>query len=341
MKILVTGGTGSFATNFIRYILAHAKDQVETIRIYSRDEHKQTQLLGEYGGIRGEQNGNVMRGFIGDIRDLPRLRMAMEGVDVVVHAAALKQVQSCEYNPLETIKTNVLGAENVVQAALDAGVGRVLAISTDKAVAPLNLYGATKLCMERLFTQANAYRGSKPTKFACTRYGNVADSRGTVVHIWRKAIEEGLPIKVTHPDATRYWITMEEANRFVWECLELMDDFPGGEIFVPRLPSVRVRDLAQALAPDYKYEIIGERVGDKLHEDIILKEELRHTNFNKGRYIVLPEDPSWPYLHTPSDFRVTSAEDMNSGTNNWFLTPAEIQASLSGQAPVHQPAGAA
>src|SRR3990167_1605935 len=216
-RILVTGGTGSFARNFLKHILSNHKP--ESIRIYSRDEHKQTELLGSYGGIKGDVNSdNTVRGFIGDIRDLDRLRMAMEGVDIVIHAAALKQVQSCEYNPLETIKTNIYGSQNVIQAALDCDVEKVLAISTDKAVAPLNLYGSTKMVMEKLIINANSYRGKNHrTKFAATRYGNVADSRGTVVHIWRSQIERGEALSVTDWDATRFWLTMKEANQFVME----------------------------------------------------------------------------------------------------------------------------
>lgn len=325
-SILITGGTGSFATNFIRFLLKEHRPKV--IRIYSRDEHKQTEFLGEYGGIRGDGRNSVCRGFIGDIRDRSRLRMAMEGVDIVIHAAALKQVQSCEYNPLETIKTNVIGAQNIIEAALDAGVEKVLGISTDKAVAPLNLYGSTKLCMERLFQQANSYRGGKKTKFACTRYGNVADSRGTVVHIWRKQVREGKPIAITNPSATRFWITMKNANKFVMEAVELMDDFSGGEVFCPKIPSVKVDTLRHALAPSSHVDIIGERVGDKLHELMALKEELRHSVIYKDRIVILPEDPSWPYAEPEGCVPADSTHDYSSGTNERFLSVEEIQESL-------------
>lgn len=253
--------------------------------------------------------------------------MAMEGIDIVVHAAALKQVQSCEYNPLETIKTNVLGGANVIQAALDNNVELVLGISTDKAVAPLNLYGATKLCMERLFQQANAYRGGKRTKFSCTRYGNVADSRGTVVHIWKKQIEDGKPISITNPDASRYWITMKEANQFVLECVEMMEELPGGEVFAPVLPSVTVKELQKAMAEGHPHNIIGERIGDKLHEALILKEELKHTVIYKNKYVIMPEDPSWPY-EAPQGIKVNSTSDLTSGTNDDFLNAQEIKETL-------------
>lgn len=323
--ILITGGTGSFASNFIRYILDHYTPKA--IRIYSRDEHKQTQFLGQYGGIKGDSNMPV-RGFIGDIRDLDRLRMAMDGVDIVIHAAALKQVQSCEYNPLETVKTNVYGSQNVIQAALDADVERVLAISTDKAVSPLNLYGSTKMVMERLFINANAYRGrNKRTKFACTRYGNVADSRGTVVHIWRDQIKRNEPLSVTDWESTRFWLTMREANQFVAEVIELMGELDGGEIFCPKLPSVTVRSVFEALTNnvDYPHKLIGLRIGDKVHEDLILKEELLHTTLYKGKYVILPEDPSWPYrepVHISPNAK--PGVNLTSGNNDRFLEADEI-----------------
>lgn len=323
--ILITGGTGSFATNFVRYLLKH--NRPKAIRIFSRDEHKQTQFLGEYGGIRGDAHDSVLRGFLGDIRDANRLKMAMQGVDIVVHAAALKQVQSCEYNPLETIKTNVLGAANIIEAALENNVDRVLGISTDKAVAPLNLYGSSKLCMERLFQQANSYRGSKRTKFSCTRYGNVADSRGTVVHIWRDQVSRGEPIAVTNGDATRFWITMEQANRFVMEVVELMDEFGGGEVFFPVLPSMTVDALRHAIAPSSHINYIGDRIGDKLHELMALKEELRHAIRIGNKIAVLPEDPSWPYYHPEGD-SVDFSKDYSSGTNERFLTVDEIKETL-------------
>lgn len=333
-RILILGGTGSFATNFIRFLLRQC--QPRSIRIYSRDEHKQTEFLGAYGGIRGDGGSNNLRGFIGDIRDRNRLRMAMENIDVVVHAAALKQVQSCEYNALETIKTNIMGAVNVIECALEADVEKVIGISTDKAVAPLNLYGASKMCMERLFTNANSYRGSKRTKFSCTRYGNVADSRGTVVHIWRRNMDQGVPVRLTHPEATRFWITMEEANRFVMESIELMDEFCGGEIFVPVMERVRVSDIKQAVCgEDYPYEITGERIGDKRHEALILKEELRHTVFYKGKYVIYPEDPSWPYELPEETQNVDCNGGITSESGSEYLSKEAIRASLEGSQKVH------
>jgi UDP-N-acetylglucosamine 4,6-dehydratase/5-epimerase len=328
-RILITGGTGSFARHFLQHILSTHKP--EKVVIYSRDEHKQTELLGQYGGIRGDAANSCVRGFIGDIRDLDRLRMAMENIDIVIHAAALKQVQSCEYNPLETVKTNIQGSQNVIQAALDCNVEKVLAISTDKAVAPLNLYGSTKMVMEKLMINANGYRGKNHrTKFACTRYGNVADSRGTVVHIWRDQVSRGVPVSVTDFDATRFWLTMKEANQFVVDCIELMDDLDGGEIFCPRIPSVTVRSIFNTVVPDkYEHKIIGQRIGDKAHEDLILKEELLHTTLYKGKYVILPEDPSWPYrkpvIIGPN---VSLKENLTSGNNEKFIDSEEIRQTL-------------
>lgn len=328
-NILVTGGTGSFATHFIQHLLKQYQPNV--IRIFSRDEHKQSQFLNQYGGIKGGEANFPVRGFIGDIRDLERLRMAMQGIDIVIHAAALKQVQSCEYNPFETVKTNILGSQNVIQAALDNNVEKVIAISTDKAVAPLNLYGSTKMVMEKLFINANSYRGNKRTKFCCTRYGNVADSRGTVVHIWRDQIKQGIPLSITSWDATRLWITMKEANQFVLECIGLMDKFDGGEIFCPRIPSVKVKTIFDALVPnsEYPFKLIGNRIGDKLHEDLILKEELAHTTLCDGKYVILPQEPSWKY-HYPITItpNLSLEHNLTSGNNEKFLEVEEVKASL-------------
>lgn len=327
--ILITGGTGSFSSHFISYLLRHRAPRC--IRVFSRDEHKQTELLKHYGGIRGDDDSGhigVLRGFIGDIRDRNRLRMAMEGVDVVVHAAALKQVQSCEYNPLETIKTNIQGSANVVETALEADVDRVLGISTDKAVSPLNLYGSTKLCMERIFTHGNSYRGARRTKFACTRYGNVADSRGTVVHIWRGQVEHGSPISVTSEECTRFWITMAEANGFVMDTLEMMGEFGGGEIFCPMMPSVSLDTIRHAVAPSSHINIVGMRLGDKVHEALCLKEELQHAVKYRNRIVVCPADPSWPY-YVPNDVeQVPAAYDLTSKNNEEYLDIPAVRRSL-------------
>lgn len=257
--------------------------------------------------------------------------MAMEGIDIVIHAAALKQVQSCEYNPIETIKTNIYGSQNVIQAALDCNVEKVLAISTDKAVAPLNLYGSTKMVMEKLVTNANSYRGKNHrTKFSSTRYGNVADSRGTVAHIWREQISKGEPISITDFNATRFWLTMAEANQFVVECLDLMDELDGGEIFCPRIPSVTIRSIFNAIVPpNHDYKEIGQRIGDKLHEYLILKEELAHTTLFKGKYVIMPENPSWPYRE-PLRIKPNIKEGINmtSENNENFLDAEQILKTL-------------
>ena len=330
-SILITGGTGSFATNFIQFLLRHHTPKV--IRLYSRDEHKQTQFLGNYGGVKGD-NGVPVRGFIGDVRDIERLRMAMEGIDIVIHAAALKQVQSCEYNPLETIKTNIYGSQNVVQAALDSDVEKVLAISTDKAVAPLNLYGSTKMVMERLFINANSYRGKNHrTKFSCTRYGNVADSRGTVVHIWKEKLSKGEAIPITRWDATRFWITMEEANRFVMECVELMDKFDGGEIFCPRMGAVTLASIFNSMTDlNYPVDQIGERIGDKLHEDLILKEEIPYTTLFDNKYVIMPQSPTWPYtrpIHISPN--VPAGCNISSKNNDVYFDSDKIRQTLQGK----------
>lgn len=321
--VLITGGTGSFGSNFLKLLL---KLKPKVIRIYSRDEHKQSTLLNQYGGVG---SGNELRGFIGDIRDLSRLKRAMEGVDLVIHAAALKQVQSCEYNPLETIKTNILGAVNLIEASLDCNVEKVIAISTDKAVQPLNLYGATKMCMEKLFINANAYRGvNKRTKFCCTRYGNVVDSRGTIVPIWKDLMIKHKVIPITNPNATRFWIEMCKANQFVMECIELMDVLDGGEVFIPKIPSVKIMDVYQALTGNLNnYTIIGDRIGDKLHEILICPEETRHTIDGGNKFIIYPENPEWHY-HKPKGDVCAYGTGYCSNTNQEFLSVEQIKKTL-------------
>jgi UDP-N-acetylglucosamine 4,6-dehydratase len=270
--------------------------------------------------------GNNLSGFIGDIRDRDRLYRAMEGVDIVVHAAALKQVQSCEYNPMETLKTNVLGSMNIIDAALDNNVEKVLAISTDKAVSPLNLYGASKMCMERLMQTANSYRGlKKRTKFCCTRYGNVVNSRGTIVPIWRDLVRRGEPIPITNVNATRFWIGMKEANKFVSECVELMDDMGGGEIFVPKIPSVKIMDVYTALTDGLsQFTVIGDRVGDKLHETLISKEEVKHTIDIGDKYVIYPEEPHYSYTQ-PKGYACGYSDGYTSENNEKFLTISETE----------------
>jgi UDP-N-acetylglucosamine 4,6-dehydratase len=321
--VLIAGGTGSFGSSFLPLLLEKCP---KAIRIYSRDEHKQSILLNTYGGVG---KGNNLSGFIGDIRDKDRLMRAMEGVDIVVHAAALKQVQSCEYNPLETLKTNVMGSMNIIDAALDNNVEKVLAISTDKAVSPLNLYGASKMCMERLMQTANAYRGlNRKTKFCCTRYGNVADSRGTIVPIWREMIRKKEALPITNVNATRFWIPMKEANKFVMDCVELMDYMDGGEIFVPKIASVNIMDVYQALTNGQsQFTIIGDRIGDKLHETLISKEEVTHTVDIGDKYIIYPEEPHYSY-RKPKGYACAYRDSYSSDLNEQKLSVKDIVKSL-------------
>ncbi len=321
--ILLIGGTGSFGSNFLKLLL---DKKPLAIRIYSRDEHKQSILLNTYGGVG---DGNNLSGFIGDIRDKERLDRAMEGVDIVIHAAALKQVQSCEYNPLETIKTNIIGSMNIIDTALNNNVEKVIAISTDKAVSPLNLYGATKMCMERLMTTGNSYRGSrKRTKFCSTRYGNVVASRGTIIPIWRELFRKKEVISITNPQATRFWIGMKEANNFIAKCIELMNYMDGGEIFVPKIPSINIMDVFQALTDGQsQFTVIGDRVGDKLHEVLVSKEEAKHTIDMEDKYVIYPEDPHYFYKK-PKGCACGYIDGYTSENNDKLLSIDEIKKTL-------------
>ena len=274
--VLVTGGTGSFGKKFVEIILKEY--QPAKLIVFSRDELKQHEMR-----VSGFDQLNL-RYFIGDVRDLDRLRRAMHGVDIVIHAAALKQVPACEYNPLEAIKTNILGSSNVIEAALDAGVKKVMALSTDKAVNPVNLYGTTKLAAEKLFVQSNAYAGSGSTRFSCVRYGNVVGSRGSVIPIFLKQRQNG-KLTVTDTRMTRFWLTLEQGVRFVIRCTEQMH---GGEVFVPKIPSTRIVDLAKVIAPEAELEVIGIRPGEKLHEVLIHEDEARSAVETDDMFVVLP-----------------------------------------------------
>jgi len=279
--VLVTGGTGSFGKKFIRILLDEY--QPAKVIVFSRDELKQHEM--RQAGF----NHPNLRFFIGDVRDQQRLRRAFNGVDIVIHAAALKQVPACEYNPMEAIKTNILGSSNVIDAALDAGVKKVLALSTDKAVNPINLYGATKLAAEKLFVQSNAYAGGTATRFSCVRYGNVVGSRGSVVPVFLKQRASGT-VTITDDRMTRFWIPLEQGVRFVIRCVEQME---GGEVFVPKIPSMKVIDLARAVAPDAQINIVGIRPGEKLHEVLISEDEARTTLELNDMYVVQPELAFW------------------------------------------------
>ena len=297
--ILVTGGSGSFGRKFAEVVLQRFKPS--KLIVFSRDELKQSEMQRHFGGANA-------RYFIGDVRDLDRLRRAMQGVDVVVHAAAMKQVPACEYNPFEAVKTNVLGAANVIEAAIDTGVPKVLAISTDKATNPVNLYGATKLCAEKLFVQGNAYAGIEGSRFSCARYGNVVGSRGSVVPLFVEQRTNGT-VTVTDERMTRFWMTLEQGVDFVLRCLEIMH---GGEVFVPKIPSMRVMDLVEAVAPGCQVRLTGIRPGEKIHEVLISEDEAHHTVELDDLYIIKPLHPWYSVDHwadaraLPDGFRFSS-----------------------------------
>ena len=301
--VLVTGGTGSFGREFCRVMLDQY--QPKKLIIYSRDEWKQHEMRSQ--GF----DDPCIRYFIGDVRDAKRLHRAMNGVDVVVHAAALKQVPACEYNPIEAVNTNINGACNVIEAALDCQVRRVLALSTDKAAAPVNIYGATKLVAEKLFAQANAYSSQDHhTLFSCVRYGNVMGSRGSVVPLFRRQQENGHRLTLTDERMTRFWITLDEGVRFVTTSIEMM---AGGDVFVPKLPAVRIMDLAREVAPDCEIDVIGVRPGEKVHETLISEDEAALTVDVGDRYVILPTQAArsmqrWIEVgqRVPVGFRYTS-----------------------------------
>jgi len=311
--ILVTGGTGSFGKKFAEIVLKDLNPK--KIIVFSRDELKQHEMR-----TAGFEQSNL-RYFIGDVRDRERLTRAMHGVDVVVHAAALKQVPACEYNPMEAVKTNIMGTSNVVEAALDAGVKKVLALSTDKAVNPVNLYGATKLAAEKLTVQSNAYAAGTSTRYACVRYGNVVGSRGSVVPVFLKQREHG-KVTITDDRMTRFWLSLEQGVRFVIGCIEEMR---GGEVFVPKIPSMKVIDLARAIAPNAEVSVIGIRPGEKLHEVLVSEDEARNTLERENMYVVKPPETLWERsLHydgkpLPEGFRYSS------DTNEHWLDVEGIQ----------------
>ena len=284
-RILVTGATGSFGNAFVRKVLRSTG--VSRLVIYSRDELKQYEMRAKLAeeGLLDER----LRFFIGDVRDLDRLERALSDINVVIHAAALKQVPTAEYNPIECIKTNVLGAENVVSAAIDRGVERVIALSSDKAANPINLYGATKLCSDKLFVAANHLAGFKPTRFSVVRYGNVVASRGSVVALFKQLAQTGQPVPITDPRMTRFWLTIDQGVEFVLKCLSRM---AGGEIFVPKLPSMKVVDVANAVVPGAPHKYIGIRPGEKLHEIMITRDDAANT-IEFDEYFVIRPAFSW------------------------------------------------
>ncbi|MBF0160928.1 MAG: UDP-N-acetylglucosamine 4,6-dehydratase (inverting) [Magnetococcales bacterium] len=320
-SILITGGTGSFGRQYVRTILARFKPR--RIVVYSRDEMKQFEMAQEI-------NTPEMRYFIGDVRDRDRLNRAMRGIDYVIHAAALKQVPAAEYNPMECVKTNIHGAENVIHAAIENEVEKVIALSTDKAASPINLYGATKLVSDKLFVAANNLAGGHRTLFSAVRYGNVVGSRGSVVPFFRKLIADGATsLPITDPRMTRFWITLQEGVDFVLKNFERMQ---GGEIFVPKIPSVRIVELAQAMAPDLPHQMVGIRPGEKLHE-VMCPADDSHLTLEFASHFVIR--PSIVFQHGMMDYSVNrigesgqpvpEGFDYNSGTNARFLSIAELQ----------------
>lgn len=279
-SILITGGTGSFGRACVHHILTQHK--VKRLVVYSRDELKQFEMCNEL-------DADNLRYFIGDVRDASRLERAMNGIDTVIHAAAMKQVVASEYNPIECIMTNVIGAENVINAAINAGVKKVIALSTDKAVNPINLYGASKLCADKLFVAANHIAGNQGCRFSVVRYGNVIGSRGSVVPVFRKQMESGT-LKITDRRMTRFWLTIEQGVEFVIQSLGHMH---GGEVFIPKIPSMKIVDLALAMAPDCNQEETGIRPGEKLHEIMIPADEARHTFEFENFYVIQPNFIRW------------------------------------------------
>lgn len=319
-SILVTGGTGSFGKCFIETILK--KYDAKKIIIFSRDELKQHEMA-NMAPFKGNKN---LRYFIGDVRDQQRLMMAFHGVDTVIHAAALKQVPACEYNPFEAIKTNIMGAHNIINAAIECGVQKVIALSTDKAANPINLYGATKLCSDKLFIAGNAYAGGTKTRFSVVRYGNVIGSRGSVIPFFQKLKSTGV-IPITDERMTRFWITLQQGVDFVIKSLKITK---GGELFVPKIPSMKVIDLAKVIAPEAKIKIVGIRPGEKLHEVLIPTDESRRTLEFKDMYVVQPAFEWWKSSNHNKGRRVSEDFLYSSDNNTWWLNKDELRDYIKG-----------
>ncbi len=320
--VLITGGTGSFGKAFAKVVLTHYR--VRKLIIYSRDELKQFDMSND-PFFREHQN--KVRFFIGDVRDKERVHRALTGVDYVIHAAALKQVPSCEYNPFEAIKTNVLGAENIINEAIDSGVKKVLALSTDKAANPINLYGATKLCSDKLFIAGNAYskgdeQGERATKFAVVRYGNVVGSRGSVIPFFKEQAKNGV-LPITDERMTRFMITLKQGVYLVIRSLELMH---GGELFIPKIPSIRITDLAKVIAPKVRTEVIGIRPGEKLHEVLLPKDEAQNAFEFDSMYVIEPNLHWWNKGVYKKGKRLPEGFEYNSENNERFLSESEIAA---------------
>ena len=314
-SVLITGGTGSFGNKFVETVLHDYHPR--RLIVFSRGELKQHEMRQKFP----DTDGSPVRYFIGDVRDKERLHRAFKNVDIVIHAAALKQVPACEYNPFEAVQTNIMGAKNIIEAAIDQGVERVIALSTDKAVNPINLYGATKLCAEKLFVQGNSYSGKEGTKFSCVRYGNVVGSRGSVIPVFLDQRKTG-KVTVTDPRMTRFWITLNQGVQFVIKCMELMH---GGEVFVPKIPSMKLMDIVKTIAGDCRVESIGIRPGEKLHEVLVSEDESRNAVEQEDMYIVKPLYHWWQdenYANAkvlPDGFRYAS------DTNTLWLSIDELR----------------
>ena len=320
-NILITGGTGSFGKKCTEIIIKRYKPR--RLIIFSRDELKQFEMAQDFP----DSKYDFMRYFIGDVRDKERLNRAFRNTDIVIHAAALKQVPAAEYNPFEAVKTNIFGAQNVINVAIDQGVKKVIALSTDKAANPINLYGATKLCSDKLFIAGNSYVGQDHSIFSVVRYGNVAGSRGSVIPFFLKCRESGV-LPITDPRMTRFWITLDQGVNFVLSCLEKMI---GGELFVPKLPSMNIMDLAKVIAPECRTKIIGIRPGEKLHELMITKDDARHTLEFKDHYIIQPDFRFWQRRYKHSKGKpVQEGFEYSSGNNPWQLTEETMREIIQG-----------
>lgn len=310
--VLITGGTGSFGKKFVE--IALKKYRPKKLIVFSRDELKQFEMQQNF-------RDPILRYFLGDVRDKERLHRAFHGVDVVVHAAALKQIPACEYNPFEAVKTNILGAQNIIEAAIENGVPQVIALSTDKAANPINLYGATKLVSDKLFVAGNSYSGASGPRFSAVRYGNVIGSRGSVIPFFKEKRQTG-ELPITDPRMTRFFITLEQGVEFVFKCFERMF---GGEIFVPKIPSMRITDLAKAIAPECQVKIVGIRPGEKIHEMMVPKDEAHHTLEFDDYFVIEPEFPWWGKANHTGGKRVPADFSYSSDNNTWWLTDEDLQ----------------
>jgi len=315
-SVLITGGTGSLGKALVEYLLSETK--VRRVAIYSRDELKQSALRLHFG------DDKRLRWFLGDVRDLDRLKRALHGVDFVIHAAALKQVDTGEYNPMEFIKTNVLGSQNVIEAAIDTGVKKVVALSTDKASSPINLYGATKLTADKLFVAANNYSIAYGTAFCVVRYGNVMGSRGSVIPFFQELARTKQPLPLTDLRMTRFWISLQQAVEFIMDSFTLMN---GGELYVPRIPSMKLLDLAHAIYPNCEIKEIGLRPGEKLHEEMISADDSRRTLLLKNRYVVMPVVAEWGYT-PPKGTLMPEGQAYRSDTNDLWMSEDDISSYL-------------